>query len=131
SFDDQITPFKKSGFDFFVCPGVNNWNRILPQFGSASTNIQNFVRDGIKLGAIGMLNTAWDDDGESFNAPNWYGFAWGAECAWNASTTCSGDFYRRMGGGLFGEKADAFGRAIEALSTPGIDGLPNKAFWQF
>ena len=63
SFEDQILPFAKAGYDFYVCPGVNGWSRVLPDFGAATTNIQNFVRDGLKLGAVGMLNTAWDDDG--------------------------------------------------------------------
>jgi hypothetical protein len=95
----------------------------------ATTNIRNFVRDGAKHGAIGVLNTAWDDDGENFNAPNWHGSAWGAECAWNASTTTPEDFNRRLGAVLFGEQGGHFGRAIEALSAPEVCGLPNAEFW--
>jgi hypothetical protein len=78
-----------------------------------------------------MLNTAWDDDGETFNAPNWYGFAWGAECAWSGSSTTSADFNRRVGAALFGEEGNAFGTAIQALSTSAVDGLPNRQFWHF
>ena len=131
SFQDQILPFSTAGYDFFVCPGANGWNRILPAFGAATTNIQQFVQDGIRLGAIGMLNTAWDDDGETFNAPNWHAFAWGAECAWNGSATCPAEFNRRLGAVLFGEKGEQFGQAIAALSTPGIEGMPSSRYWQF
>lgn len=130
SFEDQILPFSKSGYDFFVCPGVNGWNRVLPHFGAAATNIRNFVRDGIKHGASGVLNTAWDDDGETFNAPNWPGFVWGAECSWNASNTTLDDFNHRVGAVLFGERGDHFGQALALLSTPGIAGLPNRDFWK-
>src|SRR5262249_39236676 len=35
------------------------------------------------------------------------------------------------GAALFGEKADSFGQAIQQLSTPGIDGMPNADFWGF
>jgi hypothetical protein len=57
SIDGQNLPFAKSGYELFVCPGVSDWNRILPDFGVAVTNIHNFVCDGIKHGAIGTLNT--------------------------------------------------------------------------
>jgi hypothetical protein len=131
SFEDQILPFTKAGYEFLVCPGVNGWNRVLPQFGAATTNVQNFVRDGVKHGALGMLDTAWDDDGQTFNAPNWHGFAWAAECAWTGSKTPAREFNRRVGAVLFGEKGDGFGRAIEELSTPGVEGMPNSEFWSF
>ena len=100
----------------------------------ANPNIHNFVRDGAKHGALGMLNTAWEDDGETFNAANWHGYAWGAECAWNASTTSLTNFNRRIGAVLFGEEGDHFGRAIELLaecfSLPSLDHLANSRFWQ-
>jgi hypothetical protein len=130
SFEDQIIPFAKSGYEFFVCPGVNCWSRVLPHFSMATTNIRNFVRDGAKHGALGVLNTTWDDDGESFNAPNWHGSAWGAECAWNAAATTPEDFNRRLGAVLFGERGDHFGRAIASLSAPEVCGLPNAEFWK-
>ena len=42
-------------------------------------------QDGVKYGAMGMLNTSWDDRGEEFFSYTWYGFAWSAECAWHPS----------------------------------------------
>ena len=134
SFEDQITPFVRAGYEFLVCPGVSGWSRILPDFGAAAENIRNFVRDGAKHGALGMLNTAWDDDGESLNAPGWYAFAWGAECAWNASTTSLEDFNRRVGAVLFGEEGEDFGAAIALLARAfrlqGMDGMHNRRFWK-
>jgi len=134
NFEGQIVPFAKSGYEFFVCPGVNNWSRILPDFGASVVNIQNFVRDGAKHGALGMLNTAWDDDGENVNAPSWHGHAWGAECSWNASKTAYADFSRRIGAVLFGDKGDRFGQAIDLLAKthrlPGMNGMHNGRFWQ-
>ena len=134
SFDHQILPFARSGYEFFVCPGVSNWSRILPDFGVAMTNIHHFVRDGAKHGTLGMLNTAWEDDGEALNWPKWHGHAWGAECAWNASATEPEQFNRRVGAVLFGERGDHFGQAIELLARthrlPGMQGMNNKRFWQ-
>jgi hypothetical protein len=134
SFEHQIIPFTEAGYQFFVCPGINNWSRILPDFRTTEINIRNFVRDGVKHGALGMLNTEWEDDGESLQGYKWHGYAWGAECAWNASTTEPQDFQRRIGGVLFGEPGDHFGQAIELLakthSLPGMQGMMNARFWQ-
>ena len=134
SFEDQIIPFARSGFAFFVCPGVANWSRILPDFGVAVTNIQHFVRDGVKHGALGMINTDWEDDGEALNAVKWHADAWAAECAWNASTTPLDLFNRRVGAVLFGETGDHFGQAVASLARahrlPGMNGLFNARFWE-
>jgi hypothetical protein len=127
NFESQIVPFSESGYEFFVCPGISNWSRILPDFQTATVNIRNFVRDGAKHGAIGMLNTEWEDDGEALQGYKWHGYAWGAECAWNASATDPKDFNRRIGAILFGEEEDRFGRAIELLSRLG--NMPNQLFW--
>jgi len=134
SFENQIIPFAQSGYEFFVCPGISNWSRILPDFGVATTNIHNFVRDGAKHGALGMLNTAWEDDGDAIQGYKWHGYVWGAECAWNTSRTRPEDFNRRVGAVLFGEKGDHFGQAIELLAQthrlPGMRGMNNKRFWE-
>ena len=82
SFDNKLKPYKDAGLDLFVAPGANNWNRIFPNFDVAFLNIKNFVRDGQKYGALGMLNTTWDDDGESFFGMTWPAILFGAECSW-------------------------------------------------
>ncbi|MBM4088736.1 MAG: hypothetical protein FJ276_04805 [Planctomycetes bacterium] len=134
SFEDQIVPFARSGYEFFVCPGISNWSRILPDFGVATLNIRNFVRDGVKHGTLGMLNTEWEDDGEALQGSKWHGYAWGAECAWNGSTTDPRDFNRRVGAVLFGEPGDHFGQAVELLAQthplPGMKGMNNARFWE-
>ncbi len=133
NFDPEILPFVESGHDFFVCPGVCGWSLIVPDFRDSTINIYHFVRDGIKHGALGMLNTSWDDDGENLAPLNWYGFAWGAECAWSGSTTQAEDFNRRIGAVLFGESGDHFGQAVALLSRlrglPDMKRIANSRFW--
>jgi hypothetical protein len=133
SYDSQIVPFAKSGYDFFVCPGVSDWSRILPDFGVAVTNIYNFVRDGLKQGALGVINTDWEDDGEALKAVKWHADAWAAECAWNGCFTEPDVFNRRVGAVLFGEKGSNFGQAVELLARahrlPGMNGMLNSRFW--
>lgn len=90
SFDNMIKPFVRDGFQFIVAPGVGCWSEIWPSLESASVNISNFVRDGAKYGTLGMLNTAWDDDGENFFNYNWLEMIWGAECSWKPAPPDTG-----------------------------------------
>ena len=133
-FDAFIKPFSESGYEFFVCPGQSNWSVILPLIRQYTVNIQNFVRDGCANGAIGMLNTGWEDDGEALHGYNWHAIAWGAECSWNASKTDPADFNKRIGPVLFGAKGDDFGRAIELLAelqvSPELGSAYNGRFWE-
>jgi hexosaminidase len=91
SFDDAILPFKNSGFEFMVAPGVSCWGQVWPNMSNALINISNYIRDGSKLGAIGMMNTVWVDDGENLFHYNWHGLLWGAECSWNPPQPLSGE----------------------------------------
>ena len=134
SFETQITPFAQSGFEFFVCPGVSCWNRVLPDFQVSVTNIANFVRDGVKQNALGMINTTWDDSGSNLAGWNWYGVAWGAECAWNASATPLAAFNERVGAVLFGEEGKQFGEAVDLLGRahrlPAFKQMEDSAFFE-
>lgn len=86
SFENMILPFTKFGLQFMVCPGVSCWGEVWPDMDQATVNISNFIRDGAKNGALGSLNTSWDDDGLNFFDDNWYEFAWGAECSWRPAS---------------------------------------------
>src|SRR5437773_7136480 len=81
-YSKSINPFKNAGLDQFVCPGAHTWNQIFPNLDAASKNIINFVRDGQKAGAIGTMNTTWDDDGESLFEMAWHPIVLGAAASW-------------------------------------------------
>lgn len=110
-YEAQILPFKKLGLRFIICPGVQCWNRLWPDLDIALTNIFNFTRDGARHGALGMINTSWDDSGENLNAYNWLPALWGAECSWNPATTPVGPESDRERE----RRLAAFNRAYDAL----------------
>jgi N-acetyl-beta-hexosaminidase len=83
SFVPNVKPFIKSGFEFMIAPGVSMWGSTFPDMEIYTKNIANFVRDGYQNGAVGMMNTAWDDSGESLINSGLHGLIWGAEMSWN------------------------------------------------
>lgn len=121
SFDDAINPFVQTGFSFMVAPGVGCWGELWPAIGNAAVNISNYTRDGAKLGAMGMMNTAWDDNGHNLFEYNWHGLAWGAECSWNPASPVSGDAANRERE----QKLTAFNRNFDAVffETEGVTDL--------
>lgn len=157
SFVDQIEPFTKIGFKFLVCPGVSCWGQVFPDLEAATKNISNFVRDGAANGALGMLNTTWDDTGENLFNNNWYPLVWGAEVSWKpavasgtvgsggspVSKPASPDSVRTQRLGQFdqafprlfyGLPDGSLSKALWTLSdlhkSPLANGMSDRAFWK-
>ena len=85
-FNEFLQPYIKSGRNYFVAPGVSLSERVWPKHYEFKKNITNLCRDGYKNGAMGVINTCWDDFGESLTNCALYGLAWGAETSWDAVT---------------------------------------------
>ena len=135
-FDDLLKPYKDAGIDIFVSPGANNWNRIFPNFDTAFINIKNLVRDGQKYGALGMLNTTWDDDGEALFAMTWPAIVFGAACSWqegeagieNFKSKYDWAFYRNTDN-TFRDAIQSLTRAHSILRAAGAGEANDEAFW--
>ena len=82
-FNDFLKPYVNSGHQFLVAPGVSLSERVWPKHYEFKSNIANLCRDGYLNGAIGVINTCWDDFGESLINSALYGLALGAEMSWN------------------------------------------------
>ena len=132
-FGDSINPFKSAGLEQFVCPGAQNWNQVFPNLDAATTNIVNFVRDGQKAGAIGMMNTTWDDDGESLFEMAWYPIVLGAAASWQEGTVDVDKFDHDFDWAFFRHDGDQFVKAERALgsvnSLLGV-GPTDELFWR-
>jgi hypothetical protein len=136
SFDRAINPFRQAGMETWVAPGVSNWSRVYPDNDVALRNIQGFVRDGQRLGATGVLNTSWDDDGEAIFNQTWYGVLFGAAAGWQQGESSIPAFEHAYGLVFNG---DSTGRIDEAqiklsqahalLDSVGVGDANDNLFW--
>jgi len=134
NFTARIKPFKDAGLEQFVCPGVSNWNQVFPNLDNATKNITNFVRDGQAAGALGMLNTSWDDDGETLFEMAWYGVVLGAAASWQEGELDVAQFERNFDWAFFRHAdGDSFVRALRSLGSINTvlgTNTTNPLFWQ-
>lgn len=83
SFDEFLQPYVDSGHDFMVAPGLSMSGWVWPHHQDFTSDIPHLCRDGYHKGAFGVMNTSWDDFGESLINSGLYGLALGAEMSWN------------------------------------------------
>jgi hypothetical protein len=92
-----LRPFLDAGMETWVAPGVSGWSRVYPNNDAALKNIQAMARDGQRLGATGLLNTSWADDGEAILNQQWYGILFGAAASWQQGESSFDDFEHAFG----------------------------------
>lgn len=135
-FTKNLEPFLKSGLETWVATGVNNWNRVYPDNNEALGNIRAFVRDGQKLGATGMLNTVWNDDGEGIFDENWFGVVFGGAAAWQFGESSQDAFIASYGQAFHGDETGKVSQAQqelmaahEVLKKAGLYDAQDGLFW--
>ena len=131
-----LRPFIDAGIETWVAPGVNGWSRVYPNNDIALKNIQAMARDGQRLGATGLLNTSWADDGEAILNQQWYGILFGAAASWQAGEASIDDFERSFGLQFHGDgtgKIDAAQMKLSAahalLSKAGLGDGNDYLYW--
>ena len=115
-----IEPFIKAGLETWVAPGVSNWSRLYPNNNDALDNIRVFVRDGQALGATGVLNTVWNDDGEGIFDENWYGVLFGAAAGWQRGESSEEVFSSSYGQAFHGDPTGKIDQAQRELMAAHI-----------
>jgi hypothetical protein len=138
SYEDIITPYTNAGLRVVVAPGAGNWGAIWPDLDSALVNIRNFVRDGQQHQALGVLNTTWNDDGESLVDMTWPGLVFGAAAGWQPGESSTDDFKASYDWAFYRNIEDdrTFAGVIENLDRPNsllaslkLDNASDELFW--
>lgn len=135
-FKHWLDPYTRAGLETWVSPGVNNWNRVWPDFNMALPNIQGFVADGQKAGSTGMLNTIWNDDGEGLFLEDWYAVLFGAAVGWQQGPGDIATFQEDYGPVFHGDRTgdinqaqSALMAAQRALARVGLVDAQDEYFW--
>ena len=123
-FNDFLKPYVNSGHKFFVAPGVSLSERVWPKHYEFKANIAKLCRDGYKNGALGVINTCWDDFGESLINSALYGLTFGAEMSWNTIATNDRDFDTNFTTHFFGTSSSEIVKHLDEVSEwTKIDGI--------
>ena len=110
-----LTPFTNAGFETWVSPSVHNFRVVYPDYNYGLPNIQQFTRDGQRLGSTGQLNTIWNDDGEGLINQDWYGILFGAAAAWQPGESSIDAFQNSYGQVFHGDASGAVDQAQKEL----------------
>src|SRR5580698_1660079 len=137
SFESIIKPYRDAGLRVVVAPGANTWNQLWPNLDTGYINIRNFVRDGQNLGAMGMLNTTWNDDGEALYGMAWPTLIFGAAAGWQAGESNIDQFknaydwafYRNGNDATFRDALENLDRGHQALARIKVDTETDDLFW--
>lgn len=102
-----VAPFAKSKVPQLVAPGVSSWEELAPDFESTFTNIDGLIHAGQKVGALGVVNTAWSDSAQVLHRAGDAGLAYGAIAAWQPQAMNREPFFSEYAAVVFGSRAGA------------------------
>jgi hypothetical protein len=137
SYESIITPYTNAGLRVVVAPGAGNWRVIWPDLDSAFLNIRDFVRDGQKHQAMGVLNTTWNDDGESLVDMSWPALVFGAAAGWQPGQSSIDDFkdsydwafYRNDDDRTLADVIENLDRPHALLGSVKLNNASHDLFW--
>ncbi|MBI1258001.1 MAG: family 20 glycosylhydrolase [Chloroflexi bacterium] len=124
-FAEKSELFAKSGVPFYVCPGTSTWTTLSGRTDNMKGNIRNSIENGLKFGAIGVLNTDWGDRGHWQQLPISYpGYAYGAALSWYNAGNSDVDLQAALDAFAFGDSTGIMGKLAADLGNtyqqPGV-----------
>ena len=117
-FPEKSKLFADSGVPFYVCPGTSSWCTIGGRTDNCMGNIRNAVENGLKNGAIGVLNTDWGDRGHWQPLPvSYLGFAYGAALSWAYAENVDADMAALLNTFAFHDDSGTMGKLAYDLGN--------------
>ena len=117
-YDEDCSKFEEAGLSFYVAPGTSGWNTLAGRTDNTVENITNAARNGLKHGAIGLLNTDWGDVGHWHPLPvSYLGYLAGAMASWNSKSDIKPDMAMNLSIHAFGDLTGKMGTAFHDLGN--------------
>lgn len=129
-YTEIVKKYKEYNQPFICSPSVTNYNRIFPHIMNSLLNIKLFTEVSYQYGSIGFINSNWGDNGgENLREFNWFGYAFGAECAWNPMNVDIYYFQEKFFRDFFGSVDSRFKVLYSMLSDFGAS-FTQYDFWR-
>jgi hypothetical protein len=117
-FADHSAKFAQAGIPFYVCPGTSSWNTLVGRTANALGNIRLAAEQGLKNGAVGLLNTDWGDNGHwQPLTVSFLGLAYGAAVAWGLAANQDLDIAAALDAFVFDDSAQVMGKLVYELGN--------------
>jgi hypothetical protein len=115
-FEQHGAKFGASSIPYYVCPGTSSWNSLAGRTENAVVNISRAAKNGLKQGAVGLLNTDWGDNGHwQPLSVSYLGFMVGAIASWNAKADVKKTLAQNLSLHAFGDDTFKTGKAFYEL----------------
>lgn len=128
--ENEIRDIAASGITQYACPGVCGWNRWVPLYRNAYSNIRAMCHHAHKYGAIGLLNTDWGDYAH-INDPRLTipGILYGAAFGWNAAPVEMAELNEAISRIAYGDTSGTLMDALTDLSDHEIFDWQHAVNW--
>lgn len=128
--ENEIRDIAASGITQYACPGVCGWNRWVPLYRNAYSNIRAMCHHAHKYGAIGLLNTDWGDYAH-INDPRLTipGILYGAAFGWNAAPVEMAELNEAVSRIAYGDTSGTLMAALTDLSDHEIFDWQHAVNW--
>ena len=112
-----VAPFAREKVPQVFAPGIWCWDEIAPDFFHTFENIDGFLVDARKYGAMGMINTGWTDASQVLYRTALPGMAYGAAAAWQQAPLNRAQFFNGYAAAFYPAPVAAeVALALEALA---------------
>jgi len=112
----MLEPFRQAHVPEVIGSGIWAWDTIVPDFKITFANIDGFLRDGKRMGTLGIVNTNWADDAQVLYRATLPGVAYGAIASWQRDPIDRAAFFANYSGIMYGGAAGpGIAAAFQAL----------------